>query len=418
MQKNIVTINYLERTEKYRTELLLLFLFWPLLAFILALRYYHLREAKIIVYLFFVFFGATFYLGNPTYDSFRLFQGFQLIASRPFDEFWTILSGLYTGTRADIAQPFILFSVSRLGNDQCLIFGVLAAVFGWFYLRGINMVFNPSIKQNVNAFIFFVYFLSIIPLFRINGFRFWTAAWVFFYGAYNVVQYRDIRFFIFSLLSILFHFSFIFPNVILIAWFLLGNRNKAYAMLLVISFLIPELFWPQIQSVAAFFGGTIEAKFNVYTNPEYGEEIMSMRQSLRWFMILSGVGIFYYTLFMLFYIKSRFEKKINNFRLNNLFSFSLLFISTVNFIRYIPSMGRFRTIFYLFAFSYFIAVLAHFKDNRLSLYTWIGLVPMMLGIIITLRFGLVVTSLWLLAPMPLVLFSEPVSVYETIINLF
>ncbi len=418
MQENIVYKNHLSRTEKYRLELFLLFLFWPLLAFILALRYYHLREAKIIVYLFFVFFGATFYLGNPTFDSFGLFQEFQLIANRPFGEFWTILSGLYTETRADMAQPFILFSVSRLGNNQFLIFGALAAVFGWFYLRGINMVFSPSVKQNVNAFIFFLYFLSIVPIFRINGFRFWTAAWVFFYGAYNVVQSRDMRFFIFSLLSILFHFSFIFPNVILIAWFLLGNRNKAYTMLLVISILIPELFWPQIQSVAAFFGGTIEAKFNVYTNPEYGEKILAMRQSLRWFMNMAGWGIFYYTLFMLFYLKSRYEKILENIRLNNLFSFSLLFLSAVNFTRYIPSMGRFMTIFYLFAFSYFIAILAHFKDNKLRLSTWLGLVPMMLSMIITIRAGMEMTSLWLLAPLPLAIYAEPVSVYEFLTQLF
>lgn len=406
------------KIESYRIELFLLFLFWPLLAFILALRFYHLREAKIIVYLFFVFFGATFYLGNPTFDSFGLFHEFQLIASRPFDEFWTILSGLYTETRADIAQPFILFSVSRFGNNQSLIFGALAAVFGWFHLKGINMVFSPSVKQNVNAFIFFLYFLSIVPIFRINGFRFYTATWIFFYGAYNVVQSRDMRFFIFSLLSILFHFSFIFPNVILMAWFLLGNRNKAYTILLIVSFLIPELFWPQIQSVAAIFGGPIEAKFNVYTNPEYGEKVMVMRQNLRWFMNLSRGGIFYYTVFMLFFLRSRFESILKNTRLSNLFSFSLLFISAVNFVRYIPSMGRFRTIFYLFAFSYFIAVLAHFKDTKLKLSTWLGLVPMMLGIIITIRSGLEMTSLWLLAPLPLVLFSEPVSFYETITNLF
>ena len=135
MQENIVYIDHLRRSEKYRIELFLVFLFWPLLAFILALRYYHLREAKIIVYLFFVFFGAMFYLGNSDIDSFGLFQEFQLIASRPFDEFWTIISGLYSETNLDIAQPFILFSVSRLGNNQSLIFGVLAAVFGWFYLR-------------------------------------------------------------------------------------------------------------------------------------------------------------------------------------------------------------------------------------------------------------------------------------------
>lgn len=418
MQENIVYIDHLRRSEKYRIELFLVFLFWPLLAFILALRYYHLREAKIIVYLFFVFFGAMFYLGNSDIDSFGLFQEFQLIASRPFDEFWTIISGLYSETNLDIAQPFILFSVSRLGNNQSLIFGVLAAVFGWFYLRGINMVFSPSVKQNVNAFILFIYFLSIIPLFRINGFRFWTAAWVFFYGAYNVVNYKNTRYFVFSLLSILFHFSFIFPNVILLTWFILGNRNKVYTVLLFISFLIPELFWPQIQSVAAFFGGPLEAKFNNYTDPEYGEKVLVMRQNLRWFINLAGWGIFYYTLFMLFYLKSRFEKILNNIRLNNLFSFSLLFISAVNFIRYIPSMGRFRTIFYLFAFSYFIAVLAHFKDNKLRLSTWLGLVPMMLSIIITTRIGLAMTSLWLLAPLPLTIYAEPVSVYEFITQLF
>ena len=414
MQENIVYIDHIGRTEKYRIELFLLFLFWPLLAFIIALHYYQQREAKIIIYLFIIFFGATFYIGNPAFDSYRLIQEFQMIASRPFDEFWKILSGLYTGTRADIAKPLILYTVSRFGNSESLVFGVLAAVFGWFYLKGINLVYSESIKQNKNASIHFFFFLFLNTVFNISGFRFWTAAWVFFYGAYNVVQNRDIRFFMLSLLSILFHFSFIFPNVILIAWFLLGNRNKAFTILLVISFIIPELFWPQIQSVVAFFGGPIEAKFNIYTNPDYGEQVVAMRQNTRWFMNVAGWGIFYYMLFMLFYLKNRFEKSLNNIRLNNLFSFSLLFISAVNFVRYIPSMGRFRTIFYLFALSYIIAVFSHFRNDKINLTTWLGMVPLTLGFIITIRVGLEMTSLWLLAPLPLVLFSEPLSIYEMI----
>ncbi len=401
-----------------RNTLILLFLFWPLLSFVFALRLYHHKETRIIIFLFLIFFGATFYIGNAAFDSYRLFEEFQLIASRPFNEFWTILSGLYTETRADIAKPFILYTVSRFGNSESLIFGALAAVFGWFYITGINMVYLPSIKQNINAYIHFLFFLFIVPIFNINGFRFYAATWIFFYGTYNVVQSRDIRFFIISLLSILFHFSFIFPNVILIAWFLLGNRNKAYTLLLVISFLIPELFWPQIQSVAAFLGGPIESKFNIYTNPEYGEHVVAIRQNTRWFMNVAGWGIFYYILFMLFILRSRFESRIKNIRLSNLFSFSLLFISAVNFVRYIPSMERFRTIFYLFALSYIVAVFSHFRSDKISLTTWIGMVPLTLGFIITMRVGLEMTSLWLLAPLPLVLFSEPVSIYETITNLF
>ncbi len=78
MQENIIYIHCIRRTENYRIELFLLFLFWPLLAFILALRYYQLREAKMIVYLFIIFFGATYYLGNPAFDSFRLYEEFQI----------------------------------------------------------------------------------------------------------------------------------------------------------------------------------------------------------------------------------------------------------------------------------------------------------------------------------------------------
>lgn len=394
-------------------EIFFLFFLWPALALLPAVRDFSKRNNRIIIYFFLILFGFTFVNLNPSIDSARIGTSFKEIVNRPFSEFWVIISGLYTETSVDFIQALIIFTVSRITSSEHVLFGIFAAFFGWFYIKSIELVYNKEgLSRNPDAIIHILFFVFVIPIFFISGFRFWTAAWVFFYGAYNVVVSGKKRFLIFTILSAFIHFSFLSANLVLMTYMLLGNRNKIYFILFIVSIIIPEVLTPQIERILNSIGGPIGLKIDIYTDKSYMMQRKESQQNLAWFMKLYGNGMYYYIIVMLFYIKLKIRKLASDKRFENLFSFSLLFLSVYNFVKYIPSSGRFITVFYLFGLTYLITFFYRYKRLRPSVLTLIGLVPMILGIAINLRIGSNVTSPWLFSPIPVMFWAEPVSILD------
>ena len=165
-----------------RRSYLLLFLLWPFLAFLFAIRDYGTRESKTVVYLFLIYYGLTFIIGGEGLDSFVYAMKLADTASVPFSDFFKVATGLYnTDASLDIVQPLITFIVSRFTTDHKYMFAIFAALFGFFYLKSIDLLHAQFMKNsNHNAMIHLFFFVFIMPIFYINGFRMWTAARVFF----------------------------------------------------------------------------------------------------------------------------------------------------------------------------------------------------------------------------------------------
>ena len=119
----------------------LLFLIWPFIAFITALTNYNTKEAKKVVYLFLVYYGLTFVVGNVGNDAERYAILLRQNAELPFSDFFNIIGGLYgSDTTVDVVQPLISFIVSRFTNHHSILFAAYAALFGFFYLKSINVL--------------------------------------------------------------------------------------------------------------------------------------------------------------------------------------------------------------------------------------------------------------------------------------
>ena len=125
----------------------------------------------------------------------------------------------------------------------------------------------------------------------------WTAAWIFFYGAYHVILNRNPRYLIISLASSLVHYSFLAANAVLIIYFIAGNRNIIYLPLAVLSFILPKLVTPLFQSVFGTLGGALKARADMYAS----EAVILGRQEsveqLSWFMKIGEDLVLYYLLF-------------------------------------------------------------------------------------------------------------------------
>jgi hypothetical protein len=318
----------------------------------------------------------------------------------PFKEFFKMVGGLYSDTTVDVIQPLLVFIVSRFTNYPGVLFAAFAALFGFFYLKSINLLYSRYKKNpDMNGLIFIIFFVFILPITQINGFRMWTAAWIFIYGSYYVVLYGDKRYLIVALAASLVHFSFIIANTVLLIYFFLGNRNIVYIPVVILSFIIPDLIAPYVQSIGGSLSGALASRYTGYTNEAVlivNEERM---QYAAWFMRLRVDLILYYLIFAIIYIQIKSGKLMQDKPERNMFSFLLLFLSFVNFGGVIPTVGnRFQIVFFLFATFYIIIYILKLPDKKISLLTWIGLFPMLLFAAVSFRQGADTINAWIFSP--------------------
>jgi hypothetical protein len=380
---------------------LYLFLLWPFMAFITALTNYSQKEARKVVYIFLIYYGLTFVISNIGADAEGYALKLRAISKLPFSDFFKVFGGLYSSDNSvDIVEPFISFIVSRFTSHHSIYFAVWAAIFGFFYLKSFNLLHDVYQKNpGWNARIFMSFFIFILPITEISGVRMWTALWIFFYGAYHIILYRELKYFILTIGSSLVHFSFLTANAVLIIYFIAGNRNFYYLILAIISFVLPKLFSPFFQLISLKLGGGLQKRYEGYSSEGYVIGSQEALAQSSWFMRIGYDLLFYYLVLALIFIKIRpgyFMKEKNE---RNLFSFLLLFLSFVNFGKAIPALGgRFQILFFLMATFCIFLYFTKLPSDKVSVLTWVGLFPMLLYTAIVFRMGSETISAWIITP--------------------
>lgn len=396
------------------------FIIWPFIALIRAIRGFEKPQNKVIVYLFCILFGFTFILGNKSMDSFRYAEKLKETAELPFNQFYNIVVGLYaTDTNLDIMMPLVNFIISRITADYRVLFGIWAMIFGFFYIKSIGNLYEMYItNKNLSTLLFLLLFIILNPISNINGFRMYTGAWVFYFGAFQVLINNNKKYIFLALASVLFHFSFISASLIFLLHIFLGNRNWLFYILLIASFVIPEISIGYIEPFARLIGEGVADKAARYASDYNIQAIAAMRTSAiergAWYLYVPGTVLKYYIITAFFYFRFKFKLLPEDQNLQNLFSFSLLFLAFANFVSPIPSMGRFFTVFYLFAGTYIIMVAAKYQYSRFNLLTIAGIVTFVLLFIVQFRVLSDVLNPWLFGPLPMPFLINDVSVYQLI----
>lgn len=382
---------------------LILFVLWPFLAFLVALSDYSHKEAKKVVYFFLIYYGATTVVNLGFYiDAVGYALMLKEKALLPFSEFFNIFTNLYSESSSmDILEPLLSFLVSRITTDHRVLFAVFAAIFGFFYLKSINLLHNKYIKSpNLDALIFLGFFSFLLPVMAISGFRMWTAMWIFLYGSYHVVLNRDIRYFILTFGAVFVHWSFISVNGILLIYFFVRNRDIIYIPLAILSFIIPYLIAPFLSVVSLRMGGVFEDRYTMYSNETYASGVQEQMQDAAWFMQIGSDLVLYFLLFAIVIIKFKYGDLMKGKAESNLFSFNLLLLTFVNVGKTLPSLGgRFQMLFFLFATMYvFLFFVKKPPAKTISYLTLVGLFPMLLNSLIVLRQGSDTLNAWIFAP--------------------
>ena len=389
-------------------RLLILFIFWPFLGFLLALKNFQNKFNQKIILIFFVLFGLLFYV-NPLQDGQRRADGLKEAYNQPFEMAFNAFDNLYKES-LDFIEPLIIFTVSRFTDYHGVLFGVYAFIFGGLMIYYLNRVHLHFLKfPNINAFIFLILLIFVNPINGINGFRMWTAAWIFSVGVINYLHEAKWRHILFASVAMFLHFSFGPLIVLLLIYKLLGNRTLLFAILAIITFFIAELNIKQVQTIAEHINPATGSKINAYTDERYIEKVSNYKNQSAWFVTLNQKGILYYTVALLVIIYVRTKGVFKNRVTDNFYSFTLLLLSFANISALLPSGGRFYTIFNIFVFTtgvlYYVYEL---KSKKLELINWIGLPLVILFVIFSFRLLTDPASLYLFGPS----FFMPIAFFE------
>jgi hypothetical protein len=165
----------------------LLFLIWPFGALFANLSYSNsFRQRVIFLTLFIGFFGFSFIILGDAADIVRIKDMFyQVRGEIGFGlTIWKHITRIYiVDEYSDPFAPFLAYSVAWFTGDHRFYIGLLGLIFGFFYSNVILMVdeiFKTRIffVSSISA-ILFSFLLILIPVWQLNGIRFWTGA-IFF----------------------------------------------------------------------------------------------------------------------------------------------------------------------------------------------------------------------------------------------
>lgn len=373
-------------------DLWMLFLVWPTAGLFFSLKSFRENWAKNGLLLFIVFFGFTFVVQKDS-DSIRYVEQLVLF-HRSGISLSDLGNLLYTegSFYIDLFQPIVTIIVAWFTEDPRILTAIFALVFGYFYTQNIWLLLDQTRgKLNIYQISLIVIFSMVVPFWFINGARFWTAAHVFLYGTLiYAIRGRTKGLWIVAS-SVFFHFSFVFPGLILAIYLATGRRRiNLYFIFFIISFLFSEVNTLLFRdTLMAFTPEIFHERIMSYTAEVYMESVRLAQEELNWYVKWYTILFNYATVILLVftYLKGR-EVWRSRTELLHLISFLLLLNGFVNIFSNVPSMGRFQALANLFnyAFMFLYFFYNHRELQTRRLFEWMT-PAFLLFILVSLRIG-------------------------------
>src|SRR5690554_908098 len=322
------------------------------------------------MWLFTIFFAATFAIGVESEGSdvvsyiteVSLLHNLNLNVKEAF---------LYymNSKEIDVSRTFLAYVVSLTTDNGFYLIVIYGIIFGFFFSRNIWYVLE-RLERKIKFFtlILIVTLFLVIPIWNLNGFRFWTAAHVFIYGLLPFIFERKKRSLIWCFITpFIFHYSFLFALIPLSVYLLFGDKIKIYFILFLISFFVSEFDISQFNTlIDQYVPESFAERSKSYRDEDKVEALREgeintdmvwyakyYSKTLRWSIV---------ALLILIYWGSRKTIKENQ-ELLRLLSFIFLFFFFTNLLATIPSGGRFLVIGNLIALAFLVL---HLQNNKVK----------------------------------------------------
>jgi len=381
------------------------FLLWPVLVLLSSMANYRKNWAKNALWLFIVFYGFTFVPRGVDAQSY--ISWFQEFCNAKYD-FNSFLGLLYSegSIFVDVFTPFVLYIVSKFTNDYRLLFTVFAFLFGYFYSRNIWYLIEKT-KGELSPYnkVFLLIFALIIPFWYIYAIRFWLAAQIFFFGVLRFTYDGNRKGILLAILSVLVHFSFVFPVSIFLIYLVVGNRVNVFFIFFILSFFISQIDLTFVrETLIAYTPVAFHSRVNGYVNEDTAANLNEVLTGAAWYAVwykkLLNIAIAILILMVFTKGKEIWSKRTDMLRL---LSFSLLFGGFANIFSVIPWVNRFLAVSNLFSISFLFFYFYLNNIERTSKRIFIYLIPFLFFyFVVAIRTGFDGTGIFAFISNPLI----------------
>ena len=356
----------------------------------MALRNYRLSFAKNIVWLFVIFYGFTIVIEDKAMDASRIIDKFEAAAKTQITT-RNFISLLYDkdSQTLDIIEPVLVFLVSRVTTNWHFLFAVFGLIFGFFYSRNIWYLIDRAGGQikKINLINILV-FSVLVGFWQINGFRFWTATHMFFFGAMPFLLERKKKYLWVAVLAIFMHFTYLIPLGILFVYTVAGNKLNLFFYFFIATLFLSSLNLNSLNEVIKNHVPDIfHSRVDSYVNDNADEGLKDAAANLNWYAyIYANLLKWVASIFLIvLYLKTRVYIQSNK-PLLNLFSFSLFFFGFANVFSLIPSGSRFITLAEMFSLALAFWYLQNMPENKTLIKTvQLSIPALLLFSIVTIR---------------------------------
>jgi len=404
-------------------------LIWPFGALITSLQQFRRPVAKTVFWLFCVYFGFSFVVPKDiagSADSARYATQLIEMHSKTVS-FENLVFALYNPALGfvDIYQPLSTWIVSIFTDDPKWLFALFGAVFGFFYAQNIWLLLKRvNIKVGFVLFLFMLGFALTNPIWNINGVRMWTAAQVFMYGVLlYFLEEKKVRGIIWISISILFHFSFLFPVSLFFAFIFIPDYLLVYFIFYLLTTLVKEINLIAVRDSLSFLPEVFQPRVDIYTNQDYAVSLKESASQLAWHVRFAQIAgrIVIYSWVISAFITQRYWQPYTQKIYKRLFAFALFIAGFANIASLVPSGGRFLTIANGLFYAVFVLILIQPALASKVRYVKTLTVPLLLfSLIFSIRVGFDYMSFFTIIGNPLLVLTgiEQTPLIEFVKDLF
>lgn len=321
----------------------LVFLVSPILALVNVLANWRTADCRNIVWLFAGFYGLAFYIAPDSSTDCVRYRDWFIQMHESDLNFETLKGSFYQEgeNHYDLYQPLLTFFLSRFTDDSRVLFGAVGFVFGFFYSRVIFFFVDKLAPTAGWLELFLIVSLAFVLDMgaAINGFRMWTALFVFLLGALYYWDRRQPLFLLLAAASILFHFAYAIPVAILLATTALRPFISVIYFFFLASFIMTTVDVGLIRNFVESLGLGFESRVGGYLNefdPSLNETpriIIINKWMMHAFAVCSVTSLYLTTQRM----------KVSHLLLQGL-TFAMLMYGAVNILSEVGSIGRFYSL--------------------------------------------------------------------------
>ena len=393
----------------------LLLLFWPFGALLYAVVRHRGKYLPNVVWLFTIFFGLTFVISNEEIDANRYRD--KMLLLRDSDYTYTEMIGdIWTGDygRGDYLQPTISYVVGSLTDNWHFLFAAFGLIFGYFYSRNLGLIIERGGGHiGLLALPALVMFAFLIPIWNINGFRFYCASMIFTFGLmhyYRSGGRRQWGGLLVALLASLVHASFLLPCALLLVYLLLPINRFVLLILFGLAVVFSSLeIGTLLEFAVQFLPETRETKMALrYTHPDYVKLREDANAGTAWFIQLNTNFARYGSLLVFAYLSFQW-RRLQQLRIQHWFGYAALLFAFTSIIASVPSAGRYFIVAqYLMFASLFVFIQRNSSSYWARWFVLLILPMVVLNTLVAVRIGTEVMGWLLFVGNPIIaLFFQP-----------